>query len=179
MLLWFTGLSGSGKSTVSEGVTTQLRARGEQVALLDGDRLRAEVNADLGYSLADRREHLRRVGALVLPLLKEGGWILGAFISPLRADRAWLRELVGPEQFVEVYCRCPLEACEARDAKGLYRRARRGEIEQFTGISSPYEPPEAPAITLETDQWTPIECIARVLEHLDRYKRLGRIQRVG
>jgi adenylylsulfate kinase len=147
--LWFTGLSGSGKSTIANAVAWQLHAMGVRTYVLDGDNVRQGLNKGLGFSEADRRENIRRI-AEVARLFTDAGIInLTAFISPFRADRAAARA-IQPASFLEVYIRAPLAVCEARDPKGLYRRARAGEIPDFTGIDSPYEEPEAPEIVVDT-----------------------------
>ena len=141
LVVWFTGLSGSGKSTLSHAVEQRLYEIGCRSFVLDGDNVRHGLCRDLGFSEGDRMENIRRIGEMAKLFAEAGVITLTAFISPYRADRLRVRELFDPEDFVEVYCRCPLEVCEARDVKGMYRRARAGEICDFTGISSPYEEP--------------------------------------
>lgn len=151
VVLWFTGLSGSGKSTIASEVERRLNAAGRLTYLLDGDNIRHGLNGDLGFSDADRVENIRRVSH-VARLFQDASVItLVSFISPFRAERAQARELVGPD-FVEVFVDAPLELCEQRDVKGLYKKARAGEIPAFTGISSPYEAPESPEIHLKTGE---------------------------
>jgi adenylylsulfate kinase len=161
-ILWFTGLSGSGKSTLAHEVEEALFQRGCQAFVLDGDNVRHGLCGDLGFSIADRHENIRRVGELAKLFAEAGLIVLTAFISPLRVDRARARALA-PRDFKEIYCHCPIEVCETRDVKGLYKRAREGEIADFTGIGSPYEPPEAPELILPTDQLTIEESVAEVL----------------
>jgi adenylylsulfate kinase len=148
--LWFTGLSGSGKSTLAHAVEERLHANGLTTYVFDGDNVRHGLCGDLGFSLADRKENLRRIAEMVSLFLDAGVIALTAFISPLRADRQLVRDKVGSEHFVEIYCRCPLEICEAREVKGLYKLAREGVIKNYTGISSPYEEPERPDLVVET-----------------------------
>lgn len=165
-VVWFTGLSGAGKSTLSKLVEQELFARGCHVYVLDGDNMRHGLNRDLGFSPEDRAENIRRVGE-VANLLRDAGTIcLTAFISPYRDDRARARALCGDRPFVEVYCQCDLAECERRDPRGLYRKARAGEIRQFTGISAPYEEPEQPEIVVRTDRHPPHVCVEQILDAL-------------
>jgi bifunctional enzyme CysN/CysC len=143
-IVWFTGLSGAGKSTLATALNAQLLALGKQTCLLDGDVLRKGLNSDLGYTEADRRENMRRVAEVSKLMADSGLIVITALISPFRADRELARQLIGADRFVEVYVNTPLSVCEARDVKGLYRRARLGEVDNMTGITSPYEVPEAP-----------------------------------
>jgi adenylylsulfate kinase len=162
-VLWFTGLSGSGKSTVAHAVEERLHELGYRTFVLDGDNVRHGLCGDLGFSLEDRRENIRRIGEMVKLFLEAGVISLTAFISPLREDRDRVRQLVPDGDFVEVLVRCPVEVCEERDVKGLYRRARAGEIKDFTGISSPYEEPEAPELVIETHRQGLGECVEQVI----------------
>ena len=164
--VWFTGLSGSGKSTLAFAVEEALVARGVAAYVLDGDNVRFGLNRDLGFSAADRTENVRRIGE-VCRLFQDAGLVaLSAFISPYRADRDAVRALHPEGSFVEVFVDTPLEICEARDVKGLYARARTGEIPEFSGISAPYEAPDAPDITVDATR--PLsECVGVMLEHLD------------
>lgn len=151
-VLWFTGLSGAGKSTLAHEVEKRLFALGIQVYALDGDNVRHGLCGDLGFSVEDRIENIRRIGE-VAKLFMEAGFItLTAFISPYRIDREYAKNLIGKENFVEIYCQCPLEVCEERDVKGLYQRARLGIVKNFTGISSDYEEPLSPALVVNTAQ---------------------------
>ena len=172
-VVWFTGLSGSGKSTVSRRVEQQLLDRGVFCYGLDGDNLRFGLNRDLGFSAEDRKENIRRVGC-VGQLFQDAGVVaLSAFISPYRADREAARTLAGEGRFVEVFVDTPLEVCEARDPKGLYKKARAGEIGNFTGISAPYEAPEAPEVHLRTEGRSVDDCAAEVVAYLQDHGFLG------
>ena len=144
---------------MAQALEERLSSLGTPVVILDGDNIRSGLCSDLGFSPADRKENVRRV-AEVAKLFLKGGWIaIVALIAPLREDRQLARRIIGPPDFVEVYCECPLEICEARDVKGLYQRARRGDIDQFTGISSPYEPPLEPDLVVNTASSSPSECL--------------------
>lgn len=164
-VLWFTGLSGSGKSTIANLVDYQLYRHHCQSYILDGDNIRQGLNKDLGFSDADRVENLRRIGEVAKLFVDSGKIVLTAFISPFAKERERIRQLLG-EDFIEVYVKCPLEICEKRDPKGLYKRARQGLIPQFTGIDSPYEPPSAPDLVLETDKESVEESAEKVLRFL-------------
>lgn len=162
-VIWFTGLSGSGKSTLAYALEVRLHAAGRHCVVLDGDNLRHGLCADLDFSPEGRRENLRRV-AQVAKLFAESGTIcIAAFISPMRADREMVREIVGAQDLSEVYLDCSLQACEARDVKQLYRRARAGAIPDFTGVHSPYEPPLEPQLVLATESQSIEECLQRLL----------------
>jgi adenylylsulfate kinase len=165
--LWFTGLSGSGKSTLARAVEQALLRRGALAYVLDGDNVRHGLNANLGFSPEDRSENIRRIGEVAKLMNDAGVIVLTAFISPYRADRARVRELLPPGQFLEVFVDCPLEICEGRDVKGLYRKARAGEIAEFTGISAPYEPPLAPELRVATAAVSLEGCVAQVLAGLE------------
>ena len=150
MMIWFTGLSGSGKSTVALGVERELHRRGLLCRILDGDNIRSGINAGLGFTADDRRENIRRI-AEVGKLFGDTGIItLAAFVSPTNEYRQMARDIIGANDFFEVYVSTPLEECERRDVKGLYARARRGEVKDFTGISAPFEAPEHPALSIDT-----------------------------
>lgn len=172
-VVWFTGLSGSGKSTVSRRVEQRLLERGVFCYGLDGDNLRFGLNQDLGFSAEDRQENIRRVGCVGQLFQDSGVVALTAFISPYRADREAARALVGDGRFVEVFVDTPLEVCESRDPKGLYKKARAGEIGNFTGISAPYEAPEDPEVHLRTDGRSVDECADEVIDYLQRHGFLG------
>ncbi len=159
-VLWFTGLSGSGKSTIATRVDQALVDRGTDVEYIDGDALR-EVFPNTGFTRAEREEHLRRTGYMASRLAAHGVTVVASFVSPYRESRDFVRKLCS--NFVEIYVATPLEECERRDVKGLYARARRGEIKNFTGIDDPYEPPEHPELTLETRALSVDECVAKVL----------------
>jgi len=160
-VLWFTGLSGSGKSTIAVRVHQELLRRGQDVEYIDGDALR-EVFPTTGFTRAEREEHLRRTGYMASRLAAHGVTVVASFVSPYRESRDFIRKHC--ERFVEIYVATPLEECERRDVKGLYARARRGEIKNFTGIDDPYEVPEHPELTLDTRALTVEQCVARVLE---------------
>ena len=165
--IWFTGLSGSGKSTVAREVERILIARGQLTYVLDGDNIRHGLNKNLGFSPEDREENIRRIGE-VAHLFTDAGFItLTAFISPYIADRNKARALAKEDEFIEVYVDCPLEVCEQRDTKGLFKRARAGEIKEFTGISAPYEAPENPEITLKTANESLPESTNVVISYLE------------
>ena len=149
-LFWFTGLSGAGKSTLAHSVEEKLHQQGFRTFVLDGDNVRHGLCADLGFSEDDRKENIRRVGHMSMLYVEAGIIVLTAFISPFRADRDNVRKIAGSD-FHEIYCKCSLEVCEDRDVKGLYKRARAGEIPDFTGISSPYEEPEFADLVVDTE----------------------------
>ena len=159
-VLWFTGLSGSGKSTIADRVHRELARRGVDVEYIDGDALR-EVFPNTGFTRADREEHLRRTGYMASRLAAHGVTVVASFVSPYRDSRAFVRKLC--PDFFEIYVATPLEECERRDVKGLYARARRGQIQNFTGIDDPYEPPESPELTLDTRTLSVDDCTAKVL----------------
>lgn len=165
-VLWFTGLSGSGKSTIAGLVEQRLFERGHAVYLLDGDNIRHGLNRDLGFDEPARIENIRRISEVSRLFVDAGLIVLTAFISPFRSDRQQVRALLEPGEFVEIFVDAPLSVCEQRDPKGLYRRARRGEIHHFTGIDSPYEAPEAPELTLPSGEHEPEECADMVLAML-------------
>lgn len=152
VMIWFTGLSGSGKSTIALGVERELHKRGLLCRILDGDNIRTGINAGLGFSAEDRRENIRRIAEVGKLFVDTGVITLAAFVSPTNEYRQMAREIIGEDDFKEVYVSTPLEECERRDVKGLYARARRGEVKDFTGISAPFEAPEHPALTIDTSQ---------------------------
>jgi adenylylsulfate kinase len=163
LTVWLTGLSGAGKSTLAAELERRLVDGGRACYLLDGDNVRAGISRDLGFGPADRHENIRRV-AEIARLMNDAGLVaITAFISPYRADRAMARELVGEDRFAEVYLDAPLEVCERRDPKGLYRRARAGAIADFTGVSAPYEPPQAADLVLATDKRSVDACVGELL----------------
>ena len=163
-VVWFTGLSGSGKSTVARRVERLLLEDGVRAYVLDGDNLRHGLNGDLGFSAADRTENIRRVGEVARLMQDAGLVVLSAFVSPYAADRAKVRSRVPDGAFLEVFVDTPLAVCESRDPKGLYKKARAGEIANFTGISAPYEAPQTPEVHLETDGRSIDECARFVVE---------------
>jgi adenylylsulfate kinase len=166
-IVWLTGLSGSGKSTIAVELEKRLWDRGIRAFILDGDNIRHGLNKNLGFSPADRTENIRRIGE-VAKLFTEAGMVaITAFISPYRADRDQVRALVPQGDFIEVLVDCPLEVCEQRDVKGLYEKARAGKIPEFTGISAPYEPPLEPELTLRTHEFSVADSGAQVLAFLE------------
>jgi adenylylsulfate kinase len=152
VVLWLTGLSGSGKSTLAHSVEEHLHQKGCRTYVLDGDNVRHGLSGDLGFSDNDRKENLRRIGEVSKLFIEGGTIVLAAFISPFREDRERVRNLMPHGDFLEIFVDCPIEVCESRDVKGLYKKARAGEIKEFTGISSPYEIPEKPELLVYTDQ---------------------------
>ncbi len=166
-VLWFTGLPCSGKSTLAFGLEAALYARGVAAMVLDGDNIRLGLNSNLGFSPEDRAENIRRIGE-VAKLFSDAGLIaITSFISPYRDDRNRARRLVESGRFVEIFCDCPIDVCESRDQKGMYRRARTGEIAQFTGVSAPYESPERPELVIETHELSVDEGVARIIRFLE------------
>ena len=172
-MLWFTGLSGAGKSTIANLVEKQLHALGRHTYLLDGDNVRHGLNRDLGFTDADRVENIRRVGEVARLMADAGLVVLVSFISPFRSERRMARSLFTEGEFYEVHVDTPLVEAEKRDVKGLYKKARRGELKNFTGIDSPYEPPENPEIYVDTTQSKAEESAATIIEHLRAHGRLG------
>ncbi len=154
IMIWMTGLSGSGKSTVAIGVERELHKRGILCRILDGDNIRTGINSNLGFSEEDRRENIRRIAEIGKLFVDTGIVTIACFVSPTNDLRQMAREIIGEEDFREVYIATPLEECERRDVKGLYARARRGEVKDFTGISAPFEPPAAPDLNLDTSRMT-------------------------
>jgi adenylylsulfate kinase len=167
-VVWFTGLSGSGKSTISRRVEQKLLARQVHVYVLDGDNIRHNLNKDLGFAPSDRNENIRRVGCVAQLFAESSSICLTAFISPYRADRDQARAMLEPGRFVEVFVATSIEECERRDPKGLYKKARAGQIPEFTGISAPYEAPESPELTLITEGRTVDDCADDVIAYLQR-----------
>ncbi|MGM5482609.1 MAG: adenylyl-sulfate kinase [Nanobdellota archaeon] len=165
-VLWFTGLSGAGKSTIAENVAKELKSYDIAFELLDGDEVRENLTKDLGFTREDRDENIKRIGFVAKLLSRNGVGVITAFISPYENMRQYVRE--NSTNFIEVYINAPLEECERRDVKGLYKKARDGEINLFTGVSDPYEPPKNPEIELRTDQETPEESVAKVIEYLKK-----------
>jgi bifunctional enzyme CysN/CysC len=171
-VIWFTGLSGAGKSTIANLVEKRLHAIGKHTYLLDGDNVRHGLNRDLGFTDADRVENIRRVAETARLMVDAGLIALASFISPFRAERRMARDLFGEGQFIEIFVDTPLEVAERRDPKGLYQRARNGLIQNFTGIGSPYERPEAPHITITPDL-SAEEAAELIVSYLDRGSYLG------
>jgi adenylylsulfate kinase len=168
VILWFTGLSGSGKSTLAHAVEECLYRRGCRSFVLDGDNVRHGLCGDLGFSAHDRQENIRRIGEVAKLFMEAGTIVLTAFISPYRADRTRVREMVPEADFIEIYCDAPIDVCEARDVKGMYKKARAGQIAEFTGISSPYEAPDHPEIIVETGRLGLEDCVSQIMSELER-----------
>lgn len=167
MIIWLTGLSGSGKTTIAQKLEVQLLSEGFKVFLLDGDSLRDGLNKDLGFTVEDRKENIRRAGEICKLFFNAGMIVITSFISPLEEDRMKVRSLFPPGSFVEVYVNTPLEVCEARDVKGLYSKARAGIINNFTGISSPYEVPHKAEVVIDTTFFSIDECVYKLRNQLD------------
>jgi len=165
-LIWFTGLSGSGKSTLAVALEKALHDQGFKTYLLDGDNVRQGLNKDLAFDDAGRIENIRRIGEVSKLMLDAGLIILTAFISPFRSDRAIVRDRVGEDHFFEVFTDCPLEVCEQRDVKGLYQKARNGQIKNFTGIDSPYEVPQNPQVVIKTAEMSLQDSLALLLKNV-------------
>ncbi|AMQ06303.1 adenylyl-sulfate kinase [Sporosarcina sp. FSL K6-1540] len=165
-ILWFTGLSGSGKSTVSVALETELHAKGIHTYRLDGDNVRHGLNKNLGFSPNDRTENIRRIGEVSKLMVDAGLFTLTAFISPYQEDRDQVREIVKSDEFIEIYVKASLETCEERDPKGLYKKARLGEIKGFTGIDAPYEEPVNPEIIIDTNQLNIVESVKVIVSYL-------------
>lgn len=165
-VLWFTGLSGSGKTTLANEMDKRFYQMGIRSCMLDGDNIRYGLNKDLGFNREDRKENIRRAGEISKILADAGLLVLASFISPYRADREMVRGMFSPGEFIEIYVQCPLEICQGRDPKGLYKKAKEGKIGGFTGISSPYESPQNPELVLSTDQFSVIQCVDLTLAYL-------------
>ncbi|UEX90323.1 adenylyl-sulfate kinase [Staphylococcus ratti] len=174
-VLWFTGLSGSGKSTLSVALEKALFERGINTYRLDGDNVRHGLNQNLGFSPEDRQENIRRIAEVSKLMIDAGLLTLTAFISPYKEDRAHAREIVESSEFIEIYTKASIETCESRDPKGLYQKARRGDIPEFTGISAPYEAPESPEITIDTEQQTIEEAVNTILHYLEVHEYIPKI----
>jgi len=172
-VVWFTGLSGSGKSTLANAVEQELHSKSIHTYVLDGDNIRHGLNNNLDFSEAGRKENIRRIGEVSKLFVDAGMVVLTAFISPFRNDRDWVRSLVGPREFIEVFVDCPIEDCEKRDVKGLYKKARAGEISDFTGISSPFEAPLHPELTIHTNQLSVTEATNLICERVLNQIRLS------
>lgn len=165
-VLWFTGLSGSGKSTLANAVDATLYKQGIRSYVLDGDNIRQGLNKGLGFSEADRKENIRRIGEVAKLFVDSGQFVLTAFISPFYEDRLSVRHLLPKGEFIEIYVKCPLEECEKRDPKGLYKKARNGEIPDFTGVNSPYEEPVNPELIIETNVLSIDEAAKQIISFL-------------
>jgi bifunctional enzyme CysN/CysC len=166
-VIWLTGLSGAGKSTIANGLEQVLVQRGHHSYLLDGDNVRHGLNRDLNFSEADRNENIRRIGEVAALFVDAGLIVVTAFISPFRADRDRIRERIGDAQFIEIYVSTPLVECEKRDPKGLYVKARAGQIREFTGIDSPYEPPLAPRLSIDTSKVPVTDAVDQIIHYLE------------
>lgn len=164
--LWFTGLSGSGKSTIAIALERYLSSRGHLCRILDGDNIRCGINSDLGFSESDRRENIRRIAEVCKLFTSTGVITLAAFVSPTRDLRRMAAEIIGRDDFVEIYVSTPIEECERRDVKGLYAKARRGDIADFTGVSAPFEAPDAADIVIDTSNIGIEECVRQIMERL-------------
>jgi adenylylsulfate kinase len=171
-VLWFTGLSGSGKSTLANAVDHALFKEGYSSYVLDGDNIRHGLNRDLSFRPTDRKENIRRIGEVAKLFVDSGIIVSSAFISPFQEDRELVRQMFETGEFVEIFVKCPIEVCENRDPKGLYKKARKGEIPEFTGISSPYEMPDLPEIVIETDTMTISKSVEIVKKYLKDKKIL-------
>ena len=165
-VLWLTGLSGSGKSTIAKHLELRLFSLGFFAQVLDGDNIRSGINNNLGFSEEDRRENIRRIAEVAKLYLGSGVICINSFISPTRAIREMARQIIGPRDFLEIYINAPLEICEQRDVKGLYKKARAGEIKGFTGIDQPYEAPEGPALEIRTDDLTVEASVERIVDFI-------------
>jgi adenylylsulfate kinase len=166
-ILWFTGLPGSGKSTLAQVLDKKLFIRGIRAFVMDGDNIRTGLNRDLGFSAQDRQENIRRIGEVARLFVEAGMIPITAFISPYRKDREFVRSLVGHDEFIEIYVKCPLDVCEQRDVKGHYKKARRGIIKNFTGVDDPYEEPEHPEMVVETEKMTVDESVDGIIHFLE------------
>jgi adenylylsulfate kinase len=171
--VWLTGLSGSGKSTIAVAAERELVRRGRLAYVLDGDNIRHGLNKNLGFSPADRTENIRRIGEVSKLFTDAGVIVLTSFISPYRSDRDGVRALMGEGDFIEVYVAASLETCEGRDVKGLYEKARKGEIKEFTGISAPYEEPVKPELRIDTNAQTVEQSVGALVAHLEKHGYLG------
>ena len=168
VVIWFTGLSGSGKSTLAHSVEEILFSKGCRTYVLDGDNVRHGLTSNLDFSNEDRKENIRRIGEVTKLMMEAGLIILTAFISPFREDRIAVRNLISDGDFIEIYCKASLETCEARDLKGLYKRARLGEIKNYTGINSPYEIPDNPELIIDIDQESLEESVSKIVSFLQK-----------
>lgn len=171
-LIWFTGLSGSGKSTLANGTEVGLHRLGFKTYLLDGDNIRCGLNSDLKFSHEDRVENIRRIAEVSKLMMDAGLIVIAAFITPFEKDRKMIRSMVGEENFLEVFVDCPLEVCERRDVKGLYEKARKGLIDNFTGINSPYEEPLNPFMKIKSDEERTVVSVGRILKSLENKLKL-------
>ena len=169
VVLWFTGLSGSGKSTLAHALEEKLFQKGCRTFVLDGDNVRHGLNSNLDFSESDRTENIRRISEVSKLMLESGLIVMTAFISPFNKDRNEAKRLISNDDFIEIYCKASLETCEARDVKGLYKKARAGKIKNYTGIDSPYEVPENPDLIIDTDNETLDNAVFKILNFLEKY----------
>ena len=169
VVLWFTGLSGSGKSTLAHSVEEKLYQKGCRTFVLDGDNVRHGLNSNLDFSESHRTENIRRISEVSKLMLESGLIVMTAFISPFNKDRNEAKRLISNDDFIEIYCKASLEKCEARDVKGLYKKARAGKIKNYTGIDSPYEVPENPDLIIDTDNETLDNAVFKILNFLEKY----------
>lgn len=172
VVVWFTGLSGSGKSTIAHEIEKQLFEKGLSPYVFDGDNIRHGICGDLGFSRGERKENIRRIAHVARLFLDAGHLILAAFITPFEEDRKMAQDIIGSEDFIECYCKCPIEVCEERDVKGLYKKARTGQLEGYTGVTSPYEVPEHPDIILDTARQSISESAEIVIDYLEKRLKL-------
>jgi adenylylsulfate kinase len=170
-VVWLTGLSGSGKSTIAQRLERRLLEEGFLAQVLDGDNIRTGINNNLGFTLEDRRENIRRIAEVAKLYVQTGVITICTFISPTKEIRAFAKEIIGTDDFIEIYVNAPLEVCEQRDVKGLYQKARRGEIKEFTGIDSPYEAPDSPDLELRTDTLPLDVCVEELMTYLSMFIR--------
>ena len=175
MVIWFTGLSGSGKSTLANAVNEVLHLDGLSTYVLDGDNIRHGLCKDLGFSDEDREENIRRIGEVANLFMNAGIITITAFVSPFISDRNKVRKIIGSSDFIEVYCAADIDVCESRDTKGLYKKARMGEIKEFTGISSPYEPPSNPEIVVDTGSLDLNDSVKKVVNYLREENLLEKV----
>ena len=168
--VWFTGLSASGKSTIAHHLEKQLHEMGHSTYVFDGDNVRHGICDDLGFSEKDRSENIRRIGEMTRLFIEAGIIAITAFISPYKKDREMVRKLTGNDRFIEVYVKCPIEVCGTRDPKGIYQKAKRGDIQNFTGVSAPYEPPENPDLTIESNKEDINSSVKKVIQLLKKTK---------
>ncbi|MGO4730260.1 adenylyl-sulfate kinase [Paenibacillus sp. 2KB_22] len=166
--IWFTGLSGAGKSSLAFALEQYLYDQGVRCYVLDGDNVRHGLNRDLGFTTGDRQENLRRIGEVSKLMVDAGLFVLSAFISPHEQDREMVRQLFEPDDFIEIYVRCSIQECERRDPKGLYKKARNGDIPHFTGISAPYDVPKSPSFIIDTEQSSIEEAVQEIVQHLEQ-----------
>ncbi|MBQ2342043.1 MAG: adenylyl-sulfate kinase [Bacteroidaceae bacterium] len=171
IMVWFTGLSGSGKSTVALGVERELHRQGILCRILDGDNIRTGINNNLGFSAEDRRENIRRIAEVGKLFVQTGIVTLACFVSPTNDIRQLARDIIGSDDFLEIYVSTPIEECERRDVKGLYARARRGEVKDFTGISAPFEAPLYPSLSIDTSRLSLEDCVQKVVQLITNHNR--------